>query len=290
VPDAGEIAVIDRAARKQIASWPMRDAAANFPMAIDDDAHLVIVAFRGPARLMAFTQDGAVAGPAELRRRRRRVRRCQAAARLCQLRRRRRQRLAAKRRELPARRSDTDRLGRANGVAPDRGRSAVRRHPRRTRRACRNLGVSAGAMRRTATLLSLAATRSSAAALAYRPFDGTDAAVADPGEIEIELARAGYLREGPEHTLIAPAARFNYGVAPAWEAVLEGQAGHGLSASARRSRLVGNAALLKHVLREGSLQDSPGPSIATEFGLLLPGISDEPGLGRQPRRHRLAAL
>jgi YVTN family beta-propeller protein len=61
VPDAGEIAVIDRAAGKQIASWPMRDAAANFPMAIDDDAHLVIVAFRAPARLMAFTQDGAVA-------------------------------------------------------------------------------------------------------------------------------------------------------------------------------------------------------------------------------------
>jgi hypothetical protein len=61
VPDAGEIAVIDRGAGKQIASWPMRDAAANFPMAIDDDAHLVIVAFRAPARLMAFTQDGAVA-------------------------------------------------------------------------------------------------------------------------------------------------------------------------------------------------------------------------------------
>jgi hypothetical protein len=61
VPDAGEIAVIDRGAGKQIASWPMRDAAANFPMAIDGDAHLVIVAFRAPARLMAFTQDGAVA-------------------------------------------------------------------------------------------------------------------------------------------------------------------------------------------------------------------------------------
>jgi DNA-binding beta-propeller fold protein YncE len=60
VPDAGQIAVIDRAAGKQIASWPMRDAAANFPMAINNEAHLVIVAFRAPARLMAFAQDGAV--------------------------------------------------------------------------------------------------------------------------------------------------------------------------------------------------------------------------------------
>jgi hypothetical protein len=33
------------------------------------------------------------------------------------------------------------------------------------------------------------------------------------------------------------------------------------------------------VLREGSLQDKPGPSIATEFGVLLPGINDEHGTG-----------
>jgi hypothetical protein len=115
--------------------------------------------------------------------------------------------------------------------------------------------------------------------LAYRPFDGTDAAVADPGDIEVEFGPAGYLREGSERTLIAPAARFNYGFAPGWEAVLEGQAAHGLSGDARRSSLVGNAASLKGVLREGSLQDKPGPSVATEFGLLLLGINDEPGVG-----------
>jgi hypothetical protein len=33
------------------------------------------------------------------------------------------------------------------------------------------------------------------------------------------------------------------------------------------------------VLREGSLQEKPGPSIATEFGLLLPGIRAEHGTG-----------
>jgi hypothetical protein len=38
-------------------------------------------------------------------------------------------------------------------------------------------------------------------------------------------------------------------------------------------------ALLKYVLREGALQNKSGPSIATEFGLLLPGINAEPGVG-----------
>jgi len=33
------------------------------------------------------------------------------------------------------------------------------------------------------------------------------------------------------------------------------------------------------VLREGALQDQPGPSIATEFGVLLPGINDQHGAG-----------
>jgi hypothetical protein len=134
-------------------------------------------------------------------------------------------------------------------------------------------------MRLAAPLLLLAATVWSAGASAYRPFDGTDAAVADPGEVEIELAPAGYLREGPARTLIAPGAQLNYGVAPGWEAVLEGQAAHGLSAAGGRSSLVDNALSLKHVLRQGSLQDRPGPSVASEFGLLLPGINDEPGVG-----------
>jgi YVTN family beta-propeller protein len=59
VPDAGEIAVVDKAAGKQVASWPLLKAGANFPMAIDGD--LVLVATRRPARLFAFAQDGSVA-------------------------------------------------------------------------------------------------------------------------------------------------------------------------------------------------------------------------------------
>ena len=33
-----------------------------------------------------------------------------------------------------------------------------------------------------------------------------------------------------------------------------------------------NGVFLKNVLRPGSLQDKSGPSIATEFGLLLPDV------------------
>ena len=116
-------------------------------------------------------------------------------------------------------------------------------------------------------------------AAAFRPFDGTDAAVADKGEMEIELGPVGYLRDGADRTLIAPATRFNYGFAERWEAVLEGQWQHGLTGSTKRSSLVGNAASLKGVLREGSLQEKPGPSVATEASLLLPGIGDESGTG-----------
>src|SRR3954470_6186143 len=60
-------------------------------------------------------------------------------------------------------------------------------------------------------------------ALAYRPFDGTDAAVADEGKVEIEFQPAGVLKDFSGTTLIGPAARFNYGLSKTWEAVLEGQ-------------------------------------------------------------------
>jgi hypothetical protein len=117
------------------------------------------------------------------------------------------------------------------------------------------------------------------AAEAYRPFDGTDAAVAVTGEMEIELGPVEYFREGSERALFAPDVRFNYGFTPGWEAVLEGTIAHGLTADTAGTSLLGNGAFLKGVLRKGSLQEKPGPSIATEFGVLLPGVHDERGTG-----------
>jgi hypothetical protein len=107
---------------------------------------------------------------------------------------------------------------------------------------------------------------------AYRPFDGTDAAVAETGEIEIELGPVEYLRQGAERALLVPDLRINYGFVAGWEAALEGKLTHGLTAGVPETSLVESQPLLKGVLREGSLQEKPGPSIATEFGVLLPGL------------------
>lgn len=57
-------------------------------------------------------------------------------------------------------------------------------------------------------------------AYAYRPFDGTDAAVADPGEAEVELQPAGAQWSRGQNLLTAPQVVFNYGFLENWEAVL----------------------------------------------------------------------
>jgi YVTN family beta-propeller protein len=54
VPSAREIAVIDRGMGKQVASWPMRNATGNFPMALDEEAGQVFTVFRYPTRLGIF--------------------------------------------------------------------------------------------------------------------------------------------------------------------------------------------------------------------------------------------
>lgn len=57
VPGAHQIAVVDREKRSVIATWPMGLAAANFPMALDEANHRLLVAFRVPARLIVFNTE-----------------------------------------------------------------------------------------------------------------------------------------------------------------------------------------------------------------------------------------
>jgi hypothetical protein len=114
-------------------------------------------------------------------------------------------------------------------------------------------------------------------ALAYRPFDGTDAAVADLGELEVELQPVGALWEQSQTTLTFPEA-VHFGFKQNWEATLEGKLETPLS-PAESTRLTDADVLLKDVLRPGSLQDKEGPSIATEFGVLLPDSSGASGVG-----------
>src|SRR6516225_7347133 len=67
-------------------------------------------------------------------------------------------------------------------------------------------------MRAAGAVAALAAALTSwcGEAVAYRPFDGTDAAVAETGEIEVELGPVEYLRAGGERGLLAPDLGINY--------------------------------------------------------------------------------
>jgi len=61
-----------------------------------------------------------------------------------------------------------------------------------------------------------------APAFAYRPFDGTDAAVTEPGQAEVELQPAGRLQEGSQSFLVAPGIVINFGVVKGLELVFGG--------------------------------------------------------------------
>ena len=54
VPDAGQIAVVDRSAMKVVATWPVVGARANFPMALDEAHHRLFIGCRRPARVLVY--------------------------------------------------------------------------------------------------------------------------------------------------------------------------------------------------------------------------------------------
>jgi hypothetical protein len=60
VPDAHAIEVADRESGKVVARWPTGGSSANFPMALDEASQQVLVVFRNPPTLTAFSmKDGA---------------------------------------------------------------------------------------------------------------------------------------------------------------------------------------------------------------------------------------
>jgi DNA-binding beta-propeller fold protein YncE len=65
VPDAHHIAVLDRAAIKLVTTWPVTDAAANYPMALDEADHRLFIGCRHPASVLIFdTASGKRVGSA----------------------------------------------------------------------------------------------------------------------------------------------------------------------------------------------------------------------------------
>jgi len=117
-----------------------------------------------------------------------------------------------------------------------------------------------------------------APAFAYRPFDGTDAAVTGPGQAEVELQPAGRLQEGSQSFLVAPGIVINFGVVKGLELVFEGRLLEPLSSS-EPPNLTDAGTFLKYVVRSGVLQDKSGPSIATEFGVLYPETAADSRFG-----------
>jgi YVTN family beta-propeller protein len=59
VPGARQIAVVDREKQVVVAKWPVREAEANFPMALDEANHRLFVGCRKPAKLLVLdTKSG----------------------------------------------------------------------------------------------------------------------------------------------------------------------------------------------------------------------------------------
>ncbi len=57
VPTADQIVVINREKRAVVAKWPVKEARANFPMALDETSHRLLVGCRRPARLLVLDAE-----------------------------------------------------------------------------------------------------------------------------------------------------------------------------------------------------------------------------------------
>src|SRR5438552_18014842 len=63
VPNADQIAVVDRASMKVVATWPVVSAKSNFPMALDEANHRMFMGCRRPAKVLVYdTMTGKESG------------------------------------------------------------------------------------------------------------------------------------------------------------------------------------------------------------------------------------
>jgi DNA-binding beta-propeller fold protein YncE len=63
VPSARHIAVIDREAVKLLTTWPVTEASANYPMALDEAGHRLFIGCRRPAKVLVYdTSTGSRVG------------------------------------------------------------------------------------------------------------------------------------------------------------------------------------------------------------------------------------
>jgi hypothetical protein len=148
-------------------------------------------------------------------------------------------------------------------------------------RAPRILNADAGRLRicrapaqivAVATCLVLIGLLTPSSCWAYRPFIATDATVADPQEVEIELGYFTLDQAEGETSFTTPRVVLNYGFLRNWEAVAEFAI---LRGPGGELNLIDPALSVKDILREGVLQEKSGVSIATEVGLLVPSTEKD---------------
>jgi hypothetical protein len=116
-------------------------------------------------------------------------------------------------------------------------------------------------------------------ALAYRPFDSTDADVAAPGEVEIEFGPVAYIDEPHASITKTPVMTLNVGLPKDWELVMDAERAVTRAPATPDDETFDTAVQLKHVVHAGSLQERSGWSFATEFGALLPDDNEEDHYG-----------
>jgi len=67
VPDKKEIQVADLAKNALVAKWPVTSALRNYPMALDEPHHRLLIGCRSPARMLVIdTESGAAAGSVDI--------------------------------------------------------------------------------------------------------------------------------------------------------------------------------------------------------------------------------
>ncbi len=135
-------------------------------------------------------------------------------------------------------------------------------------------------MRRVVPIVVLASLAVAAPAHAYRPFDETDADVAETDGFELELGPVGYTHDAAGGTY-TPGFILNYGIVHRVELVFDAHHAilYGGIEPEERRRALNTSLNAKVVLREGCLQGQSGLSIAMEGGPLLPTLPATGGVG-----------
>jgi len=126
----------------------------------------------------------------------------------------------------------------------------------------------------------LLAVLSAGEARAYRPFDETDADVAELHVLELEFGPL-QLQRSAGFTAYVPTLILNLGVLPGWELVVDalGSVPVGSPRAPGATGQLETGLALKGVVRRGSLQGGEGPSVAIEPELLIPSTAAPSAFG-----------